>query len=112
MAKFYGAIGYGETVETAPGVYQDVITERSYRGDITRNTRRLEDGDKVNDDISVSNSLSIVADEYANEHFFAIRYVRWAGTLWKVSNVEVQRPRLLLTLGGVYNGPIAAPVDP
>lgn len=112
MAKFYGAIGYGETMETAPGVYQDVITEHNYRGDITRNTRRLEDGDKVNDDISVSNSISIVADEYANEHFFAIRYVRWAGTLWKVSNVEVQSPRLLLTLGGVYNGPIAAPIAP
>jgi hypothetical protein len=67
----------------------------------------LPDGTKVNDDLSVNNSISIVADEYANEHFFAIRYVAWAGTLWTVTNVEVQSPRLLLTLGGVYNGPTA-----
>lgn len=112
MAKFYGAIGYGEMTETAPGVHQDVITEKNYRGDIIRNTRRLENGDSVNDDISVSNSISIVADEYANNHFFAIRYVKWAGALWKVSNVEVQSPRLLLTLGGVYNGPVATPIAP
>jgi hypothetical protein len=94
-------------MESAPGVWKDVITETSYFGDVIRNTRQLHDGTKVNDDLSVNNSISIVADEYANEHFFAIRYVAWAGTLWAVTNVEVQSPRLLLTLGGVYNGPTA-----
>lgn len=107
MAKFYGEVGYGETVEKAKGVFSDVITEITYRGDIERNSRHLMAGEKVNDDLSVGNSVSIVADAYANEHFFAIRYIRWAGALWKVTEVEVQSPRLILRLGGVYNGPTA-----
>lgn len=107
MAKFYGEIGYGESVESAPGVWKDEITERKYYGDVVRNTRKLLEGEKVNNDLSVGNSISIVADAYANEHFFAIRYIRWAGALWTVSEVEVQSPRLLLRLGGVYNGPTA-----
>lgn len=110
MAKFYGVIGYGETVQTAPGVWEDSIVEYSYYGDVVRNTRRLQDGEHLNNDLSVGNSISIVADAYANEHFFAIRFVEWAGTLWTVSEVEVQSPRLLLRLGGVYNGPRAEAV--
>lgn len=104
MAKFYGKIGYGESVETAPGVYEDVITELSYFGDVLRNTRQLQDGENLNNNISVNNSVSIVADAYANEHFFAIRYIEWAGTLWTVTDVEVRSPRLILRMGGVYNG--------
>lgn len=109
MAKFYGAVGYGIPQETSPGVWEDVITEKNYRGEVVRNTRTLLNGDKVNDDISVNNSISIVADAYANGNFFAIRYVRWAGACWTVSEVEVQSPRLILRLGGVYNGPKAEP---
>jgi hypothetical protein len=107
MAKFYGEIGYGESVETpsGSGTFVDVITEYSYYGDVIRNTRRLDDGEGLNNDISVGNSISIVADEFAVQHFFAIRYIRWAGTLWTVTNVEVRSPRLILTLGPVYNGP-------
>lgn len=114
MAKFYGAIGYGESVESeeAPGVWEDVITEKSYQGDILRNSRTLNEGQKVNDDLSVGNSISIVADAYAMEHFFAIRYARWAGASWKVNNVEVQSPRLILRLGGVYSGPRPTGVSP
>jgi hypothetical protein len=107
MAKFHGSIGYGETVETAPGVWQDNIVEHNYFGDVVRNTRRLQEGEYLNNDLSVGNSISVVADAYANEHFFAIRYIKWAGALWTVSDVEVQSPRLLLRLGGVYNGPTA-----
>lgn len=109
MAKFFGEIGYGETVETpsGSGVWVDNIVERSYFGDVVRNTRKLQEGEQLNNDISVNNSISIVADAYANEHFFAIRYIRWMGALWTVSDVEVQSPRLLLRLGGVYNGPVA-----
>ena len=107
MARFYGEVGYGATAESAPGVWDDVITEKKYRGDVVRNTRRYSEGESVNDDLSVSNSISIVADDYALEHLFAIRYVKWSGVLWKVQTVEVQRPRLLLRLGGVYNGPKA-----
>ena len=105
MAKFAGEIGYGITVETAPGVWEDQIVEDHYYGDVIDNSRQLQEEDKLNFDLSVSNSISIVADAYANAHFFAIRYIRWAGTLWVVQNVTVQSPRLLLRLGGVYNGP-------
>jgi hypothetical protein len=107
MTKFYGEIGYGETVETPPGsgVWKDQIVEYPYFGDVIRNTRKLQEGESLNNDISVNNSISIVADAYANEHFFAMRYIRWAGACWVVSDVEVQRPRLILRLGGVYNGP-------
>ena len=104
MAKFYGKIGYGESIETAPGVYEDVITEFSYYGDVLRNTRQLQTGENLNSDITVNNSISIVADAYANEHFFAIRYIEWMGTLWSVTDVEVKSPRLILRMGGVYNG--------
>lgn len=105
MAKFSGEVGYGLTVEKARGVWEDEVTERRYFGDVVRNLRRMQAGDQVNDEISVSNSISIVADEFANGNFMAIRYVKWAGTLWTVTTVEVQSPRLLLQLGGVYNGP-------
>lgn len=104
MAKFYGPIGYGETIEKSPGVWDDVITEYMYYGDVTRNTRKLESGDNVNNDLSVGNSISIIADAYAREHFFAMRYIKWAGTLWTISEVAEQSPRLILRLGGVYNG--------
>lgn len=105
MAKFHGRIGYGENTETAPGVFVDAIVERMYYGDVIRNSRGLREADKVNQDLTVGNSISIVGDAYANEHFFAIRYVEWAGSLWAVVDVEVQRPRLILRLGEVYNGP-------
>lgn len=105
MARFFGRVGYGETAEAEPGVHVDVIVERSYYGDVIRNARNLREGENLNPDLSVQNSISIVADAYANDHFFAIRYVEWAGVLWTVSSVEVQSPRLLLRLGEVYNGP-------
>jgi hypothetical protein len=71
----------------------------------------LTEGDEVNSDLSVSNSISIVADAQANEHFFKMRYVEWAGIRWLISDVEVQPPRLLLRLGGVYHGPPPAAPD-
>ena len=107
MAKFYGEIGYGENVEIRPGVWQDEITERLYFGDVIRNTRKLSEGEHLNNDLSVGNSISIVADAYAYDHFFAIRYIKWAGSFWTISEVVVERPRLILRLGTVYNGPTA-----
>lgn len=104
MAKFHGEIGYGETVETRPGVWEDVVVERTYYGDVLRNTRRLSEGEYLNNDLRVNNSVSILADAYAYEHFHAIRYVRWMGSYWTITDVEVQRPRLILRMGGVYNG--------
>lgn len=105
MAKFYGKIGYSFTGETAPGVWADDFIEKDIVGDWLRNTRRLIDSNQVNDNIVVNNIVSIVADPYATEHFQFIKYVldSRSGVKWKVTNVEVQFPRLLLTLGGEYN---------
>lgn len=103
MAKFYGEIGYAEQVETRPGVWEEQITRKNYFGDLIRNTRRLESSGQLNDNITVANEISIVADPFANENFHSMKYVVFNGAKWKISNVEVQFPRLLLTLGGVYN---------
>lgn len=104
MARFYGRVGYGESVETAPGVWTDEIVERSYFGDVVRNTRHSSEGESLNSDLTLRNSISIVADDYATDHFHAIKYIEYSGILWTVSDVEVQRPRLILRLGEVYNG--------
>ena len=105
MAKWYGVVGYAETVETEPGVWEEKITEMPYFGDLIRNARRLQSADyKTNDDIAVINTLSIVSDPYAMNHFHSMRYAELYGAKWKIDNVDVQPPRLILTLGGVYNG--------
>ena len=105
MAKFFGKIGYAVTEETVPGVWKNQVTEKDIIGDFIRNTRILKEDDKVNNDITINNSISIVADPYAREHFHLIKYVKDSktGVAWKVKNVEVQFPRLLLILGGEYN---------
>lgn len=105
MAKWYGVIGYAETGETKPGVWGEQITERTYFGDLIRNTRRLQSSDQLNDNINVANEISIVSDPFANENFHAMRYVEFMGAKWKITDVEVSYPRLILTIGGVYNAP-------
>lgn len=104
MAKFSGKVGFVSNTTGAAGIHVEELVERPYYGDVVRIIRRLESGQSINDDISLTNAISIVADAYANENFFAIRYVGWMGAKWKVTTVEVLRPRLLLTLGEVYNG--------
>lgn len=103
--RYHGRVGYGEQTETSPGVHEDVITEKTYFGDVIRASRQLREGEDLNKDLSTGNSISIVADAYASEHFLNIRYVEWAGIRWSVVDVEVQRPRLILRLGEVYHGP-------
>ena len=104
MAKFFGKIGYAETVETTPGVWEEKITEREYFGDLIRNTRSLQSGEQLNDDINISNEISIVADPFAYENFHSMRYVEFMNAKWKISSIEVQYPRLILSVGGLYNG--------
>ena len=104
MAKYYGVIGYAETVETAPGIYEEQITERNYYGELVRNTRRLQTSDQVNDNINIANEISIIADPFATQNFHAMRYIEFMGAKWKITNVEVRYPRLILTIGGLYNG--------
>lgn len=105
MARFYGKVGFGQTQNQGNGVHELVVQYRMYAGDVVRNSRMIKDDQKVISDLTVSNSISIVSDSHANEHFSAIRYVEWAGSLWEVADVTVESPRLLLRLGGLYNGP-------
>ena len=104
MAKFCGVIGYVITKETEPGIYVEEIVENQYYGNVIKNTRRLQEGAKVNDDITISNQVSIIADPFANNNFHAMRYIVFMGAKWKITSVEVQYPRLILSIGGLYNG--------
>ena len=107
MGKFFGKVGYAESEETAPGVWTDSIVERDHYGDVLKNTRRLESGSKINSDLNVDKLISIVSDAYADQNFSKMRYIKWMGAYWEIPRVEVNRPRLILTIGGVYNGPKA-----
>ena len=111
--KFYDAIGYAESVEQqGSGIVEDVITERKLYGEVLRNTRALSDGDKVNNDLTIGNRFSVMADTYASENFESIRYVKWKGRRFLLSNIEFAPPRLILTPGGVYNGPTPTATSP
>lgn len=105
MAKFHGVIGYAEMTETRPGVFkEDKIIERPYSGDIIQDTRRWESSEALNDSLMVTNTISIVGDLFAYKKFYAMRYVKWMGVSWKITKVEIKRPRLILTIGEVYHG--------
>ena len=104
MAKWYGKIGFAELNETSPGVWVEEIKDHEYYGDLTRNSRRLESSGTLNDDINISHEVSIVADPYANQNFHMMRYVEFMGAKWKITSVEVKYPRLILSVGGLYNG--------
>jgi hypothetical protein len=115
MARFSGLVGFVHTVRTRPGVSEEVVTEKGpYFGDVKRSSMTMQQGTTVNTELRTTNTIEIVADAFASENFFAIRYVVWAGTPWNVSEVTVQRPRLLLRLGGVYHGsrPSESPETP
>ena len=104
MAKWYGKIGYIVSVEKKPGVWKNETIERNYYGDIIRNTRKLQTSEQLNDNINIANEISIVADPFAYDNIYAMRYIEFVGSKWKISDVEVKHPRLILTIGGVYNG--------
>lgn len=100
--KWYGQLGYRENVEVEPGVWEDQITEVNKYGDILRNYSSNQQGAKINDDISVSNQISMLADPYLLKSFHKIIYITYGGAKWRVSNIEVQYPRLIVTLGSLY----------
>lgn len=104
MAKFRNKIGYAQSTQTSPGVWTDVITERTYSGDVLRDTKQWKETANLNNDLTINNRISIVADPFAYENFSAMKYVIWHGVYWNVSMVDIQRPRMILSLGGVYNG--------
>lgn len=103
--RFHGKVGYGISTNRGNGVWSDDITERTYNGTVLSATRNLEESDKVNDNIRLQNRISIMADAFALEHFLDMKYVEWEGTLWKVASAEPERPRIVITAGGVYDGP-------
>jgi len=105
MAKFYGPIGYAKMTEASKGVWVDVMTEYNYYGDVIKNMSRTKEGESLNDNLTIDNRLSIIADPFAYSNFQSMRYIKWMGAFWKITSVDVQRPRLLLTIGGIYNGP-------
>ena len=105
MAKFYGVIGFAEPVEIRSGVWEEKIVERNYSGDLIRDSRRLQSTGQVIDNVNIANEISIVADPFAYETFHAMRYVEYRGAKWKITNVEDKWPRLILSVGGLYNGP-------
>ena len=108
MAKWYGRVGYVTTVETEPGIWEPEVTERQYYGDLLRNVSKwTANANSVNDNLNVANQISIVVDPYAYQHFSSIKYVEFMDAMWDVTSVEAQQPRLILTVGGVYDGPQA-----
>lgn len=109
MAKFVGLIGYARPVESSPGIWLDEIIEKNYRGDIISKQVRVQTSDQVNDNINIENSISILADAYAYDNIGIMKYVVWQKTAWKVQSINVNRPRIVLQIGGVYNGERPAP---
>lgn len=107
MAKFHGPIGFATSVESRPGYHRDEIEERVYTGDILSNNSRFTTSpDSTNDDVTVNTRISIIADPFAYNHFHTMRYVRFMGANWKITSVDPNSyPRLILNVGGVYNGP-------
>lgn len=102
--RFYGDVGFVKTVETEPGMWESETTLKPYYGDVLRNNRRYQPGDKINSDLVIENEISIVADKFAYENIGAMRFVNYLNVNWEVSSVQVEPPRLLISLGGVYIG--------
>lgn len=111
MPKIVTTIGYGLPEEIAPGIHENVIKEKQYYGDVKKDVAKWREGTGIHADLTPGNQISIIADPFAFAHYFGIRYVEWMGTLWTVTEVLVQRPRLVLRLGGVYNGPTPEVTD-
>lgn len=103
MNKFYGIIGFVDLKETSPGVWTPIVTERNYFGEFSKQGRQLSDANRINDNITLTESLSIIADPYALNHYHTIRYIVRGSAKWKVSGVGINYPKLELTLGGLYN---------
>ena len=104
MAKFYGPIGFARQIESPPGVYIDEVIEKKYKGDVVLDQRRFIAGDKVNDNTTLDNSISIVANAYAYENIGSMKYVVWNKIAWKIKSFNINSPRIVIQIGEVYNG--------
>ena len=104
MTKFYGKIGFVLMEETSPDVWESIETAKDYFGDLVRNQRRWSNGESVNENLDVSNEISILLDDFLQENIGALKWVEVMGAKWKVNSISIEYPRIVLTLGGVYNG--------
>lgn len=104
MAKYYGVIGYAIQKETSPGVWEDTIIEKNYRGDVILNQQRWQPTERVNDNFNIDNSISIIADPFAYANCGLVKYIVWQGQKWKIQSLSINRPRIVLQIGGLYNG--------
>lgn len=105
MSKWCGKIGYTTGArEIEPGIWSEDPIEKEYFGDMTSDRRKRQNSGEINDNINISNVISIVADPFAFENCSGMVYAEIMGAKWKITDVEVQYPRLILTIGGVYNG--------
>lgn len=103
--KFYGLVGFiHESYEVKPGVFKPKIVEKLYSGDVNWSNRHFQATENQNEDLRLNNQISILSDLYSEQNFASIRYVVWNNVKWRVTNVEINYPRLTLTIGGVYNG--------
>lgn len=117
MTRFAGVLGYGERVEfPAPGSgdWKNVITEHKYYGKVVRNSRRLQEDGEVNKNLTLQNSIEIVANPYARDNMDKLLYVKLRGNRWNVDEcTEITgTPRLLLRLGTLYNGEVPSEPTP
>lgn len=102
--KWYGKVGFEETVESAPGVYEHNYIEREYFGDVMSLSSRWQTTENVNDDLKINMKISIIADTFLYEQFPFIKYIEFSGHKWSVTEITPNRPRIDLVLGGLYNG--------
>lgn len=107
MAKFHGKVGFGIPTEQESGLWVEKLEEYEYSGDLIQMSRLLQASEHVHDNMTLSVEISIVGDDFALKKFGLIRYVELGGVKWKVSKVNPLPPRLILTVGGVYNGGMA-----
>lgn len=104
MAKWFGRIGYVIERETKPGVWREETDIRSYYGDIIQMNRRTDSSEYLNDNINISNRFSIIADPFAIQNSQYMKFLEFMDVNWKITSVEMQYPRLIISVGGIYNG--------
>lgn len=107
MTKYKGHIGYSVQEEIRPGVWgQPFVRECMFYGDVIEPYIRHDQSDNVNDDLKIANTISILVDPKSFKHASNMRYLEYMGSRWKITGFQTRYPRIILTLGGVYNGPI------
>lgn len=104
MNKWHGIVGYITNTEVEPGDWRPTVTETAYFGEVLEYTSRWNSTNSANDNTDITARISIVADPYAYQNFSKIKFAEFMDAMWEVKSVSPKYPRLVLALGGVYNG--------